>query len=142
MVLTIMGVLLVTVSNDGGETTGQYVTGGEEFRMGALEKRITSWRAENGDISSAVRMAAYYALGPAEQLEGISQAEASRHATHWDEVAAENGDTQTQRTLVAKHLEQFSSDPVRHREWMERAAAKRWIGAQDALDKMKAWENK
>ena len=110
--------------------------------MGGLEKWFVSWRAENVDIPSALRMANYYALGSAEQLERISQTEAGRRAAYWDEVAAENGDTQTQSTLVAKHLDQFPNDPVRHREWMERAAAKRWPGAQDALDRMRASENK
>ena len=84
--------------------------------MGALEKWFVSWRAENGDIPSALRMAAYYALGSAEQLERISQTEAGRRATYWDEVAAENGDTRTQGTLVAKHLDEYPRDPIRQSE--------------------------
>ncbi len=110
--------------------------------MGVLGKWFVSWRAENGDIPSALRLSAYYSFGPAEQVENISQAEASRLATHWEELAAEHGDTQTQRTLVATHLHQYPSDPQHHREWMERAAAKQWLGANDALDRMRASENK
>lgn len=111
------------------------------LQMSGLEKVVAEWRARNGHIVSATRLAKYYDFGPGERQESLSTSEASAKAGYWWNIAAQNGDTRTQQTLVTEQFSKYSWDPTGTKRWLEAAEARHWAGAREALEKIQKLES-
>ncbi len=88
-------------------------------------------KAEAGDTKAARDLAGYYLFG-----EGYDEAFSEAKSRHWNFVAAENGDVDTQKYLVHCYVDEYVSNPTEAKLLLQYAVTKNWRGAKAELDKI------
>lgn len=108
----------------------EYVSPHDKF-IRSSEVEDTQRKAESGDIKAANDLAGYYLFG-----DGDGEAFSEAKSRHWNFVAAENGDIDTQKYLVHFYVDEYLSKPTESKVILQYAASKNWPDAQIELDKI------
>ncbi len=140
-IFTLLFVLILTehflvryITNPANKAKQPYVSACDASwaYLTVLEMIVAKMQARFGDGAAAWKIRSYYAYAAGGACRGKNET-----ASYWTELSAENGYVPAQHILISDAEQDFILRRADKIPWMEKAVAKGWHGAGEALERMR-----